>query len=94
MPVTTATFGAPFELAAALRAPSPDDRADEPDDRADERDDRADEPDDRADELRLRDAAVFEPRLEALALFGLLRAAEDLVLLLEERVFAWAIAPP
>lgn len=37
-------------------------------------------PDDRADELRLRDEAADERRLEALALFGLLREAADLLL--------------
>jgi hypothetical protein len=36
-------------------------------------------PEDRADELRLRDEAADAPRLEALALFGLLRDAEDLL---------------
>jgi hypothetical protein len=74
-------------------------------------------------ELRLRDDAADERRLDALALFGLLREADDLLLddplrlllrealwffgldpfelrevvvfrLFEERVFAWAIAPP
>ena len=37
-------------------------------------------PEDRAEELRLGEEAADEPRLEAFALFGLLRDAEDLLL--------------
>jgi hypothetical protein len=77
--VTTAILCVPFNPELALRAPSPEDRADEPDDDA---------------ELRLRDEAADVRRLDAPALFGLLREAEDLLLLFDERVLAWAIAPP
>ena len=67
-------------------------------------------PDDRADELRLRDEAADEPRLDALALARLLREPAALLLddplldpfalrevvcrLLEERELLWAMAPP
>jgi hypothetical protein len=75
--VTTATFEPlplPFERELELRAPLPDERADElrlPDPELRLRDEA---------ELRLRDDAADEPRLEALALLGLLREAEDLLL--------------
>jgi hypothetical protein len=101
-PVTTAAFAVPFKPELALRALPPDDRAEDPDDRAEDPDDRAEEPrlpepelplrDDA--ELPLRDEAADERRLDALAVFGLLREAEDLLLLFDERVFAWAIVPP
>jgi hypothetical protein len=90
-PVTTATFDDPFDLAFCALLP-----------------------DDRAEELRLRDEAPEERRLDApeerrldaLALFGLLREAADLLfeplrllfeplrlLLLEEALRLFALEP-
>jgi hypothetical protein len=79
-PVTTAAFDEAFEPAFELRARPPDERADEL---------RLPEPElplrDEAElrlrdaELPLRDDAAEERRLEALALFGLLREPEDLL---------------
>jgi hypothetical protein len=90
-PVTTATF--PFAPAFELRALSPDDGADEPRLREAALRLREDA------ELRPRDEAAEERGVEALALFGLLREADDLLFedplrLLLFELLAWAIAPP
>jgi hypothetical protein len=94
MPATTAVLGAPFEPEFELRAFEPAERDEAlrlPEEELRPRDDelppRADELRPRADELRPRDDAAEDRRLDALAvlrldalaLFGLLREAEDLL---------------